>query len=132
MHQENQSEKPNGIGLTRIFKAFRCSMLGFKSAYTHEAAFRQELILAVILLPLSFLVSQNALQLAALICSILLLLLIEVVNSAIEAVVDRIGPEHHELSGRAKDLGSSAVFLAFIILLCIWASIIYHNFFAAL
>lgn len=123
-------QKPNGTGIIRILKAFRCSMLGFKAAYLNEAAFRQELLFVCLLLPVSFFVADNAIQLSALICSLLFLLLVEVINSAIEAVVDRVSLDHHELSGRAKDLGSSAVFLALLIVVLVWLGIIYHNFLA--
>jgi diacylglycerol kinase (ATP) len=122
------SSKPNGSGLTRILKAMRCSFLGLKAAYKHESAFRQELCLSLLLLPLSLLIANSGIQLALLIGSLILLLLVEVINSAIEAVVDRIGLEHHELSGRAKDLGSAAVFLAVFFCAITWAGILFDNY----
>jgi len=123
------NNKPNGTGLTRVLKATRCSMLGFKAAYKHESAFRQELWLCCLLLPLSFFIATSGVQLGLLIASLLLILLVEVINSAIEAIVDRIGLELHELSGRAKDLGSTAVFLALCICVVIWAGVIFDNYF---
>jgi len=123
------NNKPNGTGLTRVLKATRCSMLGFKAAYKHESAFRQELWLCCLLLPLSFLIATSGVQLGLLIASLLLILLVEIINSAIEAIVDRIGIELHELSGRAKDLGSTAVFLALCIFVVIWAGVIFDNYF---
>lgn len=122
--------KPNGAGFSRILKAARCSMLGFHAAYKHESAFRQELCLCLLLLPVSLFIASSGVQLALLIGSLILLLLVEVINSAIEAIVDRIGLEHHELSGRAKDLGSAAVFLAIVIGMVIWAGVIFDNYFS--
>jgi len=122
--------KPNGSGLNRVIKASRCSILGLKAAYKHESAFRQELLLCLFLLPVSLLVATSGLQLALLISSLLLLLLVEVINSAIEAIVDRIGIEHHELSGRAKDLGSAAVMLALFIAGIVWLGILFDNYIA--
>ncbi len=124
-----KSNKPNGSGIVRILKAARCSVLGFKAAYKHESAFRQELLLCFLLLPLSVFIAQSGLQLALLVGCLVLLLLVEVINSAIEAVVDRIGLEHHELSGRAKDLGSAAVFLALCFCVVIWAGILFDNYY---
>ena len=120
--------KPNGTGLGRAIKAFRCSMLGFSAAFRHESAFRQELLLTAILLPISFFIATSGVQLALLISALIIVLLAEIINSAIEAVVDRIGLEHHELSGRAKDLGSSAVFLALSLCFVVWAGVIYDVF----
>ena len=122
--------KPNGTGFGRVIKAFKCSMLGFSAAIKHESAFRQELLLAAILLPISFFIASTGTQLALLIGALIIVLLAEIINSAIEAVVDRVGTEHHELSGRAKDLGSSAVFLALTLCFVVWAGIIYDVFFA--
>jgi len=123
------NNKPNGTGLIRLLKATRCSMLGFKAAYKHESAFRQELWLCCLLLPVSLFIATSGVQLGLLIGSLLLILLVEVINSAIEAIVDRIGLELHELSGRAKDLGSTAVFLALCIFVVIWVGIIFDNYF---
>lgn len=99
-------------GIAKIITAAGYSWLGLKAAYQHESAFRQELFLAVILIPLAFFVGENGLEVALLIASLFIVLIAEIINSAIEAVVDRFGHEIHELSGRAKDMGSAAVFLA--------------------
>lgn len=112
-------------GITRIIKAGIFSWQGFKAAYQHEEAFRQEVWLAVILIPLAIYFGQSGIEIALLIGSVLLLMLVEVLNSAIEAVVDRFGGEQHELSGRAKDMGSSAVFLAIVMLLTTWGLILF-------
>jgi len=125
-----KNNKPNGSGVRRIIKAARCSLLGFKAAYKHESAFRQELFLCLMLTPVAFIVANSGIQFALLFASLILLLLVEIINSAIEAVVDRIGLEHHELSGRAKDLGSAAVFLALGICVVIWLSVIFDNYFS--
>ena len=127
--QKEVQNKPNGSGFNRILKATRCSMLGFKAAFKHESAFRQELWLCCLLLPISLFIANSGVQLGLLIGSLLLILLVEVINSAIEAIVDRIGLEQHELSGRAKDLGSTAVFLALSIFVVIWAGVIFDNYF---
>lgn len=120
--------KPNGKGVGRIIKATQCSIQGFKAVYTHESAFRQELLLALILLPLSIVVAQTPIQFALLNGVLLIVLLVEIINSAIEAVVDRISLEHHELSGRAKDLGSSAVFIALSLCVLVWSAILFNNY----
>ena len=112
-------------GLTRIMKAAVFSWQGFRAAYRHEEAFRQEFWLALVLIPSGFLLGESGVEQALLIGSVLLLLLVEILNSAIEAVVDRFGMELHELSGRAKDMGSSAVFLAIVILLVTWVLILF-------
>ncbi|MFB2831679.1 diacylglycerol kinase, partial [Aeromonas jandaei] len=102
--------KPGATGVTRIINAAGYSMKGLRSAWINEAAFRQELMLILLLMPLAFWIGDSLNQILLLIIISWLVVIVEVLNSAVEAVVDRIGPEHHELSGRAKDLGSAAVF----------------------
>jgi len=104
-------------------------MQGFRSAIKHEAAFREELILAIMLVPLAFWLTSNTLYLMAMLGSLLLVLIVEILNSAIEAVVDRIGSEQHELSGRAKDMGSAAVFLALMNVILMWGLVLYQIYF---
>ncbi|RIY32806.1 diacylglycerol kinase [Psittacicella melopsittaci] len=111
-------------GFKHFIKAFGYSLQGFKSAFKSEAAFRQEFILALVLIPLGLWLGETGGEKALLVASVLLLLLIELLNSAIEAVVDRIGTEYHELAGKAKDLGSAAVFIAVLILLSVWGCIL--------
>jgi len=123
--------KPGKTGLARIIDATRYSWLGLSAAVKHEAAFRQELFLCLILIPASFWLGQTAVEYALLIGSLLLILIVEILNSAIEAVVDRFGDEIHELAGRAKDMGSAAVFLALLNAFVIWALIAYHRFIGA-
>ncbi len=120
--QMNNRNKPSGM--TRLFKAFGNSMKGFVGVYRHEAAFRQELLLAVILVPAGFYLGHNGIERALLVGSVLLVLVVEILNSAIEAVVDRVGLERHELSGLAKDLGSAAVFLSLAMVAVIWALVL--------
>lgn len=101
-------------GITRWKKALGFTWLGLKAAYKHEEAFRQEVFLLIVTFPLAFWLGQNGVETALLIGSVLLLLIVELLNSAVEAVVDRFGGEIHKLSGRAKDMGSAAVFIAMI------------------
>ncbi|OGT19304.1 MAG: diacylglycerol kinase [Gammaproteobacteria bacterium RBG_16_57_12] len=115
-------QKPRG--LTRLIKAAGYSLAGLKAAWRHEEAFRIEVILFVILAPLALWLGETGLQRALLIGSLMLVLIAELVNSAIETVVDRFGGEQHELSGRAKDIGSAAVFIALGNVVIIWALII--------
>ena len=121
------NEKPNGVGLARIIKAMRCSALGLKAAFKHEAAFRQELLLVALLIPLGLWLGNSGVERALLVSSLLLILIAEIINSAIEAVVDRIGLERHELSGRAKDLCSAAVFIDLVNAMLFWLLIISVN-----
>ena len=116
--------KPGEQGLTRIISATRYSWLGIKAAWRHEAAFRQELTIAVIGFPLAIWLARDAVEFLLLVVPLLLLMLTELVNSAIEAVVDRFGGELHELSGRAKDMGSAAVFMAIVITGLSWVAIL--------
>ncbi|MCP4078150.1 MAG: diacylglycerol kinase [Gammaproteobacteria bacterium] len=111
-------------GITRIVKATKFSWQGFKAAYKNEEAFRQEFYLAIVLIPVGLYIGQGGVEKALLVGSVVLLLLVEILNSAIEAVVDRFGGEMHELSGRAKDMGSSAVFLAVVYLVVVWSLIL--------
>ncbi|PCI07756.1 MAG: diacylglycerol kinase [Gammaproteobacteria bacterium] len=117
--------KTGTTGIKRLINAAGYSWLGFKAAFTHEAAFHQALGLTLVLTPIALYFGQSYADKAILIASLLFILLVEILNSAIEAVVDRHGDEIHPLSGRAKDMGSAAVLLAFIITALIWFSILY-------
>ncbi|RDE25023.1 diacylglycerol kinase [Motiliproteus coralliicola] len=119
--------KPGRSGLSRIYHAAIYSWQGFRAAWKHEAAFRQELILTIILLPIGYWIAADAAELALLYLPVGLVLLMELMNSAIEAVVDRVGEERHPLSGRAKDIGSAAVFLALVLLAVIWGLVAFKN-----
>lgn len=107
-------------GLKRIVNAARYSLKGFKAAWRNEAAFRQESIATFIAIVIAFWLDIDAITRILLISSVLLVLIIEILNSAIEAVVDRVGTDYHELSGRAKDFGSAAVLLSIILALFMW------------
>lgn len=111
-------------GFTRFIKAAQFSRQGISAAYRHEEAFRQEIWLAIVLIPLGIYLGDNGVEKALLVASILLLLIVEILNSAIEAVVDRIGQEKHELSGRAKDMGSAAVALALLLFIIVWCLVL--------
>ena len=112
--------KTGATGLTRIINAAGYSWLGLKAAYVNEAAFRQEIWLVIALTPIAIIYGPSYADKAILIASLFFILLIEILNSALEAVVDRFGDEIHPLSGRAKDMGSAAVLLAFFIAGLIW------------
>lgn len=127
-HKEATFNKADNTGLRHLINAGRFSMRGLSAAFQHEAAFRQELALMLVLVPAAFLVGSNALEVAVLIAVSLLILIVELLNSGLEAIVDRIGPEHHTLSGRAKDLGSAAVFVALLTAFLTWVLMIYQNF----
>jgi diacylglycerol kinase (ATP) len=110
----------NLFDLQRVRRAAGYSASGLKAALRHEAAFRQELALFVVLAPLGWWLGRNGIERALLIGSLVLVLIVELLNSAIEAVVNRIGREPHELSARAKDLGSAAVLLALLLVVLVW------------
>ncbi len=112
--------KPGGTGLVRIWCALGYSLTGLRAAWCHEAAFRQEVLLSLVLVPLGLWLGDSGVERALLVGSLLLVLVVELVNSAIEAAVDRHGPEHHALSGRAKDAGSAAVLIAIFLASVTW------------
>ncbi|MCW2475346.1 MULTISPECIES: diacylglycerol kinase [unclassified Symbiopectobacterium] len=112
-------------GVTRIIKATGYSLKGLKQAWQHEAAFRQELMLLVVAVLVACWLPVALLERLLLIGVVVVVVLMELVNSAIEAVVDRVGTEHHELSGRAKDIGSAAVFVALVFAGIVWVSILW-------
>ncbi|WP_018938278.1 MULTISPECIES: diacylglycerol kinase [unclassified Thioalkalivibrio] len=112
-------------GIDRILRAFVSSWRGLRATFRHEEAFRQELILVVLLAPLSLVVGDTPTERALLFGSLFLILIIEVLNSGIEATVDRFGPEQHKLAARAKDMGSAAVLLGFLHAAVIWLLIVW-------
>lgn len=113
----------------RAVRAAKYSAQGFAHAWRHESAFRQELALIVFFLPAGIWLGRTPFEIAILVSSLLLVLVVELLNSAIEAAVDRHGEEHHELSGRAKDLGSASVFLALVIVAVVYGAVICDRFF---
>ncbi|MDF2181969.1 diacylglycerol kinase [Neptuniibacter sp. CAU 1671] len=121
------SGSPKNTGFKRFYYATIYSWQGLKAAYRQEPAFRYEVWGSAVLIPLSFFVAQGPLQLAALISTCLLVMAFELVNTAIEAVVDRAGTEYHELAGLAKDLGSAVVLVSLLIGALIWGAVIWQN-----
>ncbi len=122
--------KPGKKGIARIIDATGYSFTGLSHVWKNEAAFRQEVMFAVLFIGFGFWLGETVTQYILMVCSCLLVLIVEVLNSAIEAVVDRIGSEIHELSGRAKDMGSFAVFISLMNVLLVYGLIIYDNFFS--
>jgi diacylglycerol kinase (ATP) len=113
-------KKQRYTGLQRLWAATGYSIQGLKAAWIHETAFRQELLLALLLAPVACWLGTTMTQRALLIFSLVLILVVELLNSAIEATVDRIGSEHHKLSGQAKNMGSAAVLVALIAAAGVW------------
>lgn len=111
-------------GFKRIYNAFFYSVAGIRTALKYEDAFRVEILLAIILIPIAFLISTNSTNKVLLISSVLFVLVIELLNSAIEYAVDHTSLEDHELAKRAKDLGSAAVFMSIVISICVWTTIL--------
>lgn len=115
-------------GFARFYHATRYSMKGIRAAYISEPAFRYEAWLAALMAPATFFIASNGFQWGLMIATLLLVLVMELLNTAIEAVVDRAGTEFHTLAGLAKDLGSAAVFFALLIVAVVWGGIIWDNF----
>lgn len=116
-------------GIKQIINAGKWSMQGLQAAFRHEASFRLEVYLAVLLIPVAIFLAKNPMQLLLLLSTVLIVLLVEILNSAIEAVVDMVcGEKRHELAKRAKDMGSAAVFLAQMLVLGSWGTIVYINY----
>jgi diacylglycerol kinase (ATP) len=120
--------EPGKAGFTRLIKATGNSIRGIKACWSHEAAFRQDAVLCLILFGLSFFVAASTTQWLVLIAPLFLLLIVELLNSAVETTVDRIGREHHEMSGRAKDIASAAVMLCLFLIATTWGAIAWTNF----
>ncbi|MBP6020470.1 MAG: diacylglycerol kinase [Burkholderiaceae bacterium] len=118
-------------GLGRLFNALRYSLQGLRAAFRHEAAFRQELLLTVVLVPVAFWLSRSLGELLLLLGTLVFLLVVELFNSALEALADAITLDHHPLIGRAKDLGSAAVMLALVFGAVVWASLLIMRFMPA-
>ena len=116
-------------GLTRLINAFGYSKDGLSAAWKNEAAFREEVLLAAVAFPLAFYLGQTGIERALLAGSILFILIVEILNSAVEAVVDKASPEKHELAKRAKDMGSAAVLLALLLCGGIWVAAIVQRIF---
>lgn len=125
------SEYVDSRGLTRGIRALGYSLQGLRQCYKYESAFRQEVAIALVVFPLGLWLGESGVEKVLLVGSWMLVLIIELVNSAIEAAIDRFGPEHHKLSGRAKDLGSAAVFMGIVMSLLTWGLLLGPRWFAA-
>ncbi len=119
-----EQRKENGAGLARLLRAVRCSRAGLSAAWRNEEAFRQELLLGAVLIPLALWLGKTGPERALLVASLLVLFIVELLNTAVEVVVDRIGLERHDLSGLAKDLGSAAVSLAIVQAVAVWLLVV--------
>jgi diacylglycerol kinase (ATP) len=124
-HEQPTSEFKSKSGIKRVFSAFFYSIDGFRAAWRYEHAFRQELMIAIPGMVLALLLPVSRLEKLALIASLVLVLMVELLNSAIEAVVDRVSLDRHSLSKTAKDLGSAAVMLSFALALVTWCVVLY-------
>jgi len=125
MNKEITFKKNKGFRRLRLAAFY--SYKGFISAFAHEAAFRQELLLAAVLIPIAVWLQVSPVERVLLVGSVVLVLIVELLNSAVEAAVDRVGLEHNELAGRAKDLGSAAVFVSLLLWGFTWASLVLFN-----
>lgn len=117
------NEQKNRKGLNRVWHAGGYSLAGLRAGWG-ETAFRQEAIAALVLIPAAFWLGRNPIEITLLVGSVLLVLIVELLNTAIESVVDRIGPEWHDLSGRAKDMGSAAVLLSLLFCAGVWVAVL--------
>ena len=122
--------KPDNTGFLRVVRAARYSAQGLAQAWRHESAFRQELSLTLIMAPIGLWLGRAPLEKTLLVAVCLLVLVVELLNSAVEAAIDRHGSEFHELSGRTKDMGSAAVSIALLIAGMTWGTVIYDRFIA--
>ena len=119
---DNYGHVPRGP--TRLMKALRWSMQGIRAAWLHESSFRLEAVLAAVMLPLGAWLGETGVEKALLVSTVLMELSMELLNSSNEAVIERYGPEHHELAGRAKDMGSAAVFVSLSAVVAAWVLIL--------
>lgn len=120
-----ESPHKGKTGLGRLWNALHYSLEGFKAAYQHEDAFRQEVRMAIVLIPLGVYLGQTGVERALLVASVLLVIVVELLNSAVEATVDRISLENHRLAKRAKDIGSAAVLASLITLAAVWGLLLW-------
>jgi diacylglycerol kinase (ATP) len=122
---EAESPFKGKTGLTRIWNAFRYSLAGLTAAYRHEDAFRQETWLTLVLIPIALFLPASGIGKALMIGSVLLVLMVELLNSAVEAVVDRVSLERHRLAKRAKDIGSAAVLISLLNVVAVWGLVLF-------
>ena len=122
---EGESPFKGKTGLRRLFNAFGYSMAGLKAAYVNEDAFRQEVRLAVLLIPLGIYLGNTGIERAVMVASVILVIIVELLNSSIEATVDRISLENHSLAKRAKDIGSAAVLISLVNMAVVWGLVLF-------
>jgi diacylglycerol kinase (ATP) len=122
--------KPGATGIRRVINAFGYSLQGIRAALQHESAFRQEVAMFFIMLPVAWWLGRTYIEWALLVGSMFVVLIVELLNSAIEAVVDRVSDDHSELAGRAKDMGSAAVLVSLLNVSFIWVMVAWHRFLA--
>jgi diacylglycerol kinase (ATP) len=120
--------KPGKRGLRRLVDAAGYSAAGLAAAWREEEAFRQEVVMAIVLVPLAFWLGQSGMERLLLVAAWLLVMIVEILNTAVEVTVDRISDDRHQLSGRAKDLGSAAVFLSLLLAVLVWGTIAWQRF----
>ena len=126
-HEATDAQKRRS-GLNRVWHAFGYSLAGLRAGWK-EAAFRQEVMASVVMLPLAFWIGQTWVEVVLLMGAVLIVLIVELLNSSVEAAIDRIGPEWHELSKRTKDMGSAAVLLSLVLCGGVWTAALWARFF---
>ena len=124
-HDEGAPDAPPSIGFARVVAAWRHSLDGLAAAWRTEGAFRQEVILAAILIPVAFLIPVPVLHRGLLVASVLMVIVVELLNSAMESAVDRISLDRHPLAKKAKDTGSAAVLVAILVAMIVWAAVLF-------
>jgi len=125
---ENVNPQKTRTGLNRVWHAFGYSLAGLRSGW-HEKAFQQEAVAAMVLVPLSFWLGQSWIETSLLIGTVVFVMVVELLNTGLESAIDRVGPEWHDLSKRAKDMGSAAVLLSLLLCVGVWAAAVYVRFF---
>jgi diacylglycerol kinase (ATP) len=124
MAEDSQLPKEGGTGMAHLLRAFGYSMTGLRTTFLHESAFRQELLLCAVAMPLGMWLGESAVERVLLVGSLLLVLALELMNTAIENAIDRISPERHELAKRSKDAGSASVFVGLVLAGFVWLQIV--------
>jgi diacylglycerol kinase (ATP) len=127
---ENVNPQKTRTGLNRVWHAFGYSLAGLRAGW-YEKAFQQEAVAAVVLVPLSFWLGQTWIETSLLIGTVVFVMVVELLNTGLESAIDRVGPEWHDLSKRAKDMGSAAVLLSLLLCIGVWAAAVYVRFFSS-
>ena len=127
---ENVNPQKTRTGLNRVWHAFGYSLAGLRAGW-HEKAFQQEARVALVLVPLSFWLGQTWIETSLLIGTVVFVMVVELLNTGLESAIDRVGPEWHDLSKRAKDMGSAAVLLSLLLCVGVWAAAVYVRFFSS-